>query len=339
MERPSEDEIGDLYDEFNEMLVRIDKSDVALHRAHEKLREANHQLESRMQERTDELTDANQQLIEASRKAGMSEVANGVLHNVGNVLNSVNVATSLIHEIVRNSEVNDLAKVVDVLDEQRDDLIQFFENDPRAAHLCQYLKEASQALTLENETLLKHAASLENHVDHIKAVVSTQQTFAGTSGVEQIVSVAQLMDDAAEIHMSELCRDRISLVREFEDLPPLSIDKQKVLQILINLIGNAHHAILQADRQDGEIRLVVARDGDEWIKLQVTDNGLGIAEENIDKIFRHGFTTKTDGHGFGLHSAALAAGEMGGGLAASSDGPGLGAEFTLRLPQAREALV
>jgi signal transduction histidine kinase len=337
--RPSDDEIGELYDAFNEMLVRIDTSDAALHRAHEELCHANNQLESRVQQRTEELSHANQQLIEASRKAGMAEVANGVLHNVGNVLNSVNVSTSLIHETVRNSEVNDLSQVVDILDEHRDDIIRFFAEDPRADHVCVYLKEASQALTHENELLLTRVESLNRHVEHIKAVVSTQQSFAGTSGVEQVVSVAQLIDDAVEIHIAALSRDKIVVRRSFEELPPLSIDKQKVLQILINLIGNAHQAICESGRDRGEIRLVVAADGDDWIKLQVTDNGIGIDEENIQKVFRHGFTTKADGHGFGLHSAALAAGEVGGALAVSSGGVGLGATFTLRLPRKHEALV
>jgi two-component system NtrC family sensor kinase len=64
---------------------------------------------------------------------------------------------------------------------------------------------------------------------------------------------------------------------------------------------------------------------------------VGIAPENLTRIFSHGFTTRTDGHGFGLHSAALAAQQMGGRLTAQSDGPGRGATFTLELPVAAPA--
>ncbi len=340
VKRPSDDEIGALYDEFNAMLLRIDLADAALQRAHEELREANNQLEQRVRERTDELSQANQQLIETSRKAGMAEVANGVLHNVGNVLNSVNVAAALINEMVRNSEINDLNKVVAILEDHHHDLVDFLSQDPRGQHLPRYLIEASRVLTRERQSVLEKLESLNKNIDHIKAVVSTQQSYAGMSGVEQMVALDELMDDALQINSNSLDKHQIAVERGYADLPPISIDKQKVLQILINLIGNAKHAVRDAGRPDGLVRLRVVRDGDDWVRLEVIDNGTGIARENLDKIFRHGFTTKADGHGFGLHSAALAANEMGGALTAASDGPGHGATFSLRLPlKVREAFV
>lgn len=173
--------------------------------------------------------------------------------------------------------------------------------------------------------------SLTKNIDHIKTIVSTQQSYAGMSGVEQIVELGELLDDALNINVGSLDRHHIEVSKEYDRIPPLSLDKQKAMQILINLIGNAKHAIRDSEAEKGKIRLRIARQ-ENWVKVQVTDNGIGITRENLDKIFRHGFTTKKDGHGFGLHSAVLAAKEMGGSLAASSEGTGTGATFTLKLP-------
>lgn len=466
VEKPSDDEIGDLYEEFNAMLSRIEFADAALHRAHEELRETNAVLEERVLTRTKELSLANAelennenrvraivesasdgiiaiddgfiirsanpaaerifgyateelvgqnaqtlmatengtqhaailaeyighedrkllgerrevqglrrdgtafameltvceavlhdqvvftgfvrdlteikeaetrllqmngQLVEASRRAGMAEVANNVLHNVGNVLNSVNVAAALINETVRNSEVKDLNRVLELVSQHREDLGDFLTKDPRGQHLPGYLIEAGRVLSREQAMLQEKLHSLTKNIDHIKTIVSTQQSYAGMSGVEQIVELGELLDDALNINVGSLDRHHIEVSKEYDRIPPLSLDKQKAMQILINLIGNAKHAIRDSEAEKGKIRLRIARQ-EHWVKVQVTDNGIGITRENLDKIFRHGFTTKKDGHGFGLHSAVLAAKEMGGSLAASSEGTGTGATFTLKLP-------
>ncbi|HRX80301.1 MAG TPA: ATP-binding protein, partial [Pirellulaceae bacterium] len=273
----------------------------------------------------------NDQLVEASRRAGMAEVANNVLHNVGNVLNSVNVAAALINETVRNSEVKDLNRVLELVSQHQDDLGSFLTKDPRGQHLPGYLVEAGRVLSVEQTTLLEKLQSLTKNIDHIKTIVSTQQSYVGMSGVEQIVELDELLDDALNINVGSLERHRIEVSKEYDSIPPVSLEKQKAMQILINLIGNAKHAIRDAEIIQGKIQLRIVRK-DNWVKIQVTDNGIGITAENLEKIFRHGFTTKKDGHGFGLHSAVLAAKEMGGSLTAKSDGTGTGATFTLNLP-------
>ncbi|MBP85183.1 MAG: hypothetical protein CMJ64_00440 [Planctomycetaceae bacterium] len=273
----------------------------------------------------------NEHLVESSRQAGMAEVANNVLHNVGNVLNSVNVAAALVGESVRGSEVTDLNKVLNLVNERRDDLPGFLETDPRGKHLPKYLIEAGQTLAHERESVLEKLGALTKNIDHIKDIVSTQQSYAGMSGVEQIVGLTELMDDALQINSGAFERHRIEVVREYDQLPPVCVDKQKVMQILVNLIGNANHAIRDAELVNGRVHLRVKR-LDEWVNLQVVDNGIGIVEKTKIRLFRHGFTTKKDGHGFGLHSAALAAKEMGGTLSVHSDGPRTGATFTLKLP-------
>jgi PAS domain S-box-containing protein len=291
-----------------------------------------------IKEAEQQLIQMNDQLLEASRLAGRAEVANNVLHNVGNVLNSVNVAAALLSETVRNSEVTDLNRVLELVDQHQDDLGQFLANDPRGKHLPGYLVEAGQTLGREQAAVLDKLESLTKNIDHIKNIVSTQQSYAGISGVEQVVELAELLDDALNINVGSAERGCVDVKKEYDDLAPISLDKQKVMQILINLIGNAKHAIRDSTTNDGKILLRISHEED-WAKLRVTDNGIGITAENLEKIFRHGFTTKSDGHGFGLHSAVLAAKEMGGSLVATSDGPNLGATFTLTLPMKVQAKV
>ena len=120
--------------------------------------------------------------------------------------------------------------------------------------------------------------------------------------------------------------------REFDEAPPIMTEKHKVLQILVNLIRNAKYAMDDAGRSDKRLTIKVANEGRHRVKIQVIDNGVGIPPENLTRIFSHGFTTRRNGHGFGLHSSALAVRELGGSLEARSDGEGQGAVFTLRLP-------
>jgi len=119
-------------------------------------------------------------------------------------------------------------------------------------------------------------------------------------------------------------------------VPPITVEKHKVLQILVNLIRNAKHACDESGRKDKQVTVRIAKGGGR-ITVSVTDNGVGIPPENMTRIFNHGFTTRKDGHGFGLHSGALAAKEMGGSLSVTSDGLGHGATFTLELPVASTA--
>jgi signal transduction histidine kinase len=128
-----------------------------------------------------------------------------------------------------------------------------------------------------------------------------------------------------------LARHNIKVVRDFGSLPPIYTDKHRVLQILVNLIRNANHACDESGRDDKEIVLQTTSIGDR-VKISITDNGIGVPPENLTRIFNHGFTTRKDGHGFGLHSGALTAKELGGSLTVYSNGPGLGATFTLELP-------
>ena len=277
------------------------------------------------------LLKAHKELVEASRRAGMAEVATGILHNVGNVLNSVNVASSCLADSLRKSKASNLSKVVAMLRPHEGDVGDYLISDPTGQQVLSYLAQLAEHLAGEKDAALKALAQLQKNIEHIKEIVSMQQSFAKVSGLVETLQVTDLVKDALRMNSSAFARHGIEVVTEFEDVPPVAVEKHKVLQILVNLVRNSKHACDDSGRSDKRLTLRVSN-GRECVRIAVTDNGIGIPAENLTRIFNHGFSTKRDGHGFGLHSGALAAREMGGSLIVHSDGPGHGAAFTLELP-------
>jgi signal transduction histidine kinase len=194
----------------------------------------------------------------------------------------------------------------------------------------------SRRLSEENAKMLDELASVNRHVDHIKTIVAMQQSYARPSGVKELVAIGPLIDDALHMGESSFAKHGIEIVKDYSDDITIACDRHKLLQIMINLISNARHALkdLRATTPDhrGPHQLTVrVRSTANTLTIAVADTGIGIPAENLEKIFRHGFTTKQGGHGFGLHASANAARELGGSLQVSSDGPGTGATFTLEL--------
>jgi PAS domain S-box-containing protein len=280
----------------------------------------------------EELELLNKRLLESSRLAGMAEVATGVLHNVGNVLNSVNVSSTLICNQVRGSRTSRLRDVILLLNQNSADLANFLINDPKGKIIPSYLTNLAERLLQEQQDLLKELELLVKNIEHIKEIVAMQQNYARVSGIIESLSIRGLVDDALQMHSAALARHGILIVREYEDIPVISMDKHKVLQILVNLIRNAKYAMDTSGRRDKRLTVSIRLNAENFVEVSVTDNGIGISQENLTRIFSHGFTTKRDGHGFGLHSGAIAAREMGGRLYARSEGPGQGATFVLELP-------
>ncbi|WNG50114.1 PAS domain S-box protein [Archangium minus] len=278
------------------------------------------------------LEEMHRSLLDVSRHAGMAEIATGVLHNVGNALNSVNVSADVVVQRVRGSRVVGLERAVELLRENGSSLGTFLTEDLRGRQLPAYLEALSAQLQQEREGVLEEMRRLSESVDHIKSVVSMQQKHARFSGVTERVEVPGLIDDALRLLAVSFDRLGIQLRREYcAQVPPVLVDRHKLLQILVNLVSNARHALLESGRQDKQLTLRVERAG-EMLRIAVADNGVGIAPENVPRLFTQGFTTKTEGHGFGLHISALEAEEMGGALTCESGGPGQGATFRLELP-------
>ncbi len=278
-----------------------------------------------------ELERVHRQLVDASRQAGMAEIATGVLHNVGNVLNSVNVSATLVADRLHHAQAANIGKLAAMFQQHRDDLGAFLTADPRGRLVPGYLDTLAESVAAEQQAVIGELAQLRKNVDHIKDIVAMQQSYARTSGVIESVSLPDLVEDALRMNAGTLARHEVDLVRDYQVRPVVSTDKHKVVQILINLVRNAKYACDDAGRRDKQIVVRIASHP-RGASVAVCDNGIGIPPENLTRVFNHGFTTRQQGHGFGLHSGALAAKELGGELTAHSDGPGRGATFTLVLP-------
>lgn len=301
-----DDEIGTLSNEFDGMLEKLDASRAAV--------------------------------VTAARSAGMSEIATGILHNVGNVLNSVCVSTDMIDEQLRQSRIGHLEKLTALLQEHQADLAHFVAEDPRGKQVVPFLAALTRQLADERGSLQAELSHLMEAFEHIRELVASQQAYAGRSTLLESTDVGQQIESALRLsEKAQGAQVSIHIERDLGEMPRVPIDKYKLVEILVNLVQNARQSLAEARPEQPRV-VVHSRLDDGLLTIRVTDNGVGIPEENLNRVFNHGFTTKTGGHGFGLHASANAATELGGTLTVHSEGPGKGAEFTLTIPVAPQVL-
>jgi signal transduction histidine kinase len=288
-----------------------------------------------MRKRFSELREAQRALLEASRRAGMADVATGVLHNIGNVLNSVNVSSSLLSSWLKQSPRSGLSKSLALLKSQpRPGL--FIDEDARGQKVLTYLEAVDRSLTEEHERMLNELASLAKQVEHLKIIVGEQLATTRNKSQALVLERARLDEIVREgIELAEVETRDLTLVCELEPLM-VEVDRHKLNQIVVNLLRNARDAIVD-NGTPGTVTVRVQRGVGCDAIVEVRDDGAGVAKEVMDRIFNHGFTTKTHGNGFGLHHSACTAMELGGSLTCTSEGVGRGATFTLRFPRKRGA--
>jgi PAS domain S-box-containing protein len=269
------------------------------------------------------------QLREASHQSGMAEVATGVLHNVGNVLNSLGVAASTVQARLKASQYDRVERVAAMLDAHRDALGDFFATDERGKHLPQYLSALGGQLKKDTEGLQREIDAISGHVQYLCEIVQAQQTFSRVGGTEEAVDVHELVNTALRLKARDL--QGVDVRREMADIPEFMTDRYKLLQIVVNFIGNACDA-MAADESGARRMAVRAQVVAGQLEIAVEDSGVGIPGELLTRVWEFGFTTKAHGHGFGLHSSAVAAQQLGGTVAVVSAGPGRGACFTVKIP-------
>jgi PAS domain S-box-containing protein len=279
------------------------------------------------------LHESQQQLLETSRHVGMAEVATSILHNMGNAMNSINTSVSVASEQVQRSKVVSVGRVAALLRAHEASLGTYLEKDAKGRMIPDYLCQLAEHLAQEQAILLRELETLRKSVGHVNEIIAMQQGYARATGLAETVAVTELIDDALSMTANSLARHNVHVRIDYApDLPQITVQKHKVLQILLNLIRNAQKACDGSTVEKQILLRVRSTRAKKWIKVEVVDNGIGIANSNLALIFSHGFTTRKDGHGFGLHSCALMAREMGGSLIAQSEGPGKGASFILEIP-------
>ncbi len=320
----------DLFPLLNEQCRSLSSALVDLKRQQEARRQAESERER-----------LHHRLVALSRQSGMAEIATGVLHNVGNVLNSVNVSANTINNKLQQSRLPNLGKTLDLIDEHRDNLGAFFSTNEKGLKIPGYMAKLYEALSTEHQSIADELDSLVRSVEHIKHIVSAQQSHAKVTVTNEKLQLEDLVEDAIAMNRNSLDRHGVRLERDFCNLPTIQADRHMVLQILVNLISNAKKAMGANPVNDRKITIrsfmSENEDGKAMAHITITDNGTGIATDDLDKIFTRGFTTDKQGHGFGLHNSANNASMMKGSLTVKSSGLGQGATFELTLPMGKTA--
>lgn len=279
-----------------------------------------------------QLSATRKTLMDQSYQSGRAEVAVNVLHSVGNALNGVVISSYQLMEKAQNSCVGDISKVAGLLREPEGGLARFLTEDPRGMMVPQYLASVGAELEEERQFVLNEALALQEKINHINDIISRQQSFSQQSQAEEAEQPDDLLEDALKLSTDQRANTAIEIQREYQSLPKITVDRHKVLQILLNLINNARNACMESDRMDKKIVLRLFSIKPDRVVMQVVDNGIGIPSEALNRIFEQGYSTHKTGQGFGLHTSSLAAYELGGKLTVQSYGPGLGATSTLEIP-------
>jgi signal transduction histidine kinase len=314
----------------------------------EALRKAHEELELRVLERTAalrlevaerlkverELVAANALTYAISHRAGMAEVANSVLHNIGNVLNSANVSVLILYEQQKTTSLKDFPLAISLMTAHRNELALYLQQDPQGRQLPEYLKLLAEVWEIEYANAIKELEQLMLSMQHIKEIVARQQSLSGQGGLRVRMNLKDVLNDAIALLAVELKESDIEISCQVDDTLWWTGDRIKLAQIILNVVMNGQQAIVASiERNIRKLQIQVSQDNnDHTLRIDFTDSGIGMTEATLSSLFAYGFTTKENGHGFGLHASALAAQEMGGTLTAHSDGIYLGSTFSLTLP-------
>ncbi len=324
--------------QLRDAIAQLEQSRTQVLSQNDKLERTNETLQHEIEERKRvqaEREELNKQLLESSRLVGMADVASSVLHNVGNVLNSVNVSVDVVTKTLKQAPIGDVALVATMLQAHSHELGQYLADDPQGKQIPSFLSMLAEAVSHNQATVEKELGNLSRNIDHIRQVVSRQMDLARPGGtIQEPVHFQELMEQALAIYRPALDSRGCEIVKQYDEVPDGLCDRHQVLQILVNLVSNAKNAI---DGRPGQphrlsLRCSLAEDLPGFVRFQVADSGVGIAAEYLPRLFTQGFTTRPNGHGIGLHSAALAARNLGGTLHGHSEGVGRGATFTFDLP-------
>lgn len=319
-----DDELGDLARSFSAMINELKNKIQELFAINGNLIR---EIEKREKAEV-EIKELGNQLALISREAGMYEVASGVLHNVGNVLNSINTSTQVLKSKVESLETNSYSRLMSLMQERNPE---FFMNDEKGKIIPVYIQKLREDLELRKNEILKEILDLKKSVDHVNSVIHMQQAYCKIRSVIEPLQISEVVEMSIAMNADILEKYKIEVTVIGASII-FQTDKHKMLQVLVNLIRNAVQAI---NAQNPQIRKLVISwkiEVEGYLYLEVTDTGCGIEPENLSKIFTHGFTTKKEGNGLGLHMSLLAMKELGGDMRVFSDGVGQGTTLAILLP-------
>jgi signal transduction histidine kinase len=341
----NDNEIGVLSQNFNKMQEKIKDTlgQLLVHQkelkdknkrlkvTQEELQDFNRHLEDKVNERTAQLKSAQKELLASAHAAGIAEVAINILHNIGNVINSVNISNQDNLDRLRHSKIPALIKTNHLLQKNSEHIGQFLQTDPKGKKIPKLLDKLGQALNNENHILIENSSRMMQSINIIGNIITTQQQYAKGNLYNETLDLHSLVEESLNIQEASFKNHSITTRTEFQNIPSITTDSAKLHQILTNILINAKQALLNNQVENRKIQIKLSQKLGFAI-LTIKDNGIGIDKNSLIEIFQHGFTTKKNGHGFGLHSCANLLAEMGGNIKAKSEGKNKGAMFIIKLP-------
>ncbi len=313
--------------------IQIEKANAQLSDKNKQITEQKDQLSKTLTE----LRETQRTLVDVAHRAGMAEIATGILHNVGNVLNSVKVSSQILKERIEKSKISGLKNALGLIKEHTTDLAGYITSDEKGKLLPEYLIKVGETLENEQDTYLNELSNLHTGVDHIEEIVRVQQDYAGGSGIVESASLSKMMDDVLKMNQDIFNKHQIKVVKHFKEIVPISAEKGKLMQVFVSVIKNAWESLLIKDDRDKVITINISEDKENKCQIvDIIDNGVGVAKENLNKIFSYGFTTKKDGKGYGLHTSAIIMAKLNGKVSVHSNNDKKGAKFTVAIPNSNQ---
>lgn len=270
-------------------------------------------------------TSSGGEFMDAKKAMDQAKLATTVLHNIGNVLNSVFASCYQLSSLIKDSKLRQLLLAHKLIEDNEDNLGAFMTEDPRGKLLPEYLRKSGKRVEEEHMNMAREVEEIATKINLMKDIIETQQLHAKTVAAE-LMHMDEMLEDALKVQQENLNKNHVTLNCNISSTRPVRVKRAALTHVLINLIKNAVEAM--ADAKEPVLEINLTEENDEAV-LTVKDSGCGISAANLEEIFTHGFTTKEDGHGFGLAFCAKAIHEMNGKLEVSSEGEGKGALFTM----------
>jgi len=297
------------------------------------------ELEIKVNERTKEIILANkkikeqqEKLIDEAYNRGLVEVTAGIIHNIGNIVNIIDLnLEEIIDEspgvdLVSNFLENIIQKELELIDEKDKHSIKVIKAIPKLNNIISEIKN----------TTINNFIFLRKKVSHLKDIVQLQKNFIGSLGTEDYNNINYIIEDVIDIYSSSIEKRDININFIKNDLPLVLCDKAQIFQVISNFIKNSYEALQDSDVNNKIVNIKTKHD-EKNIEIIIKDNGTGIKLENIDKIFNFGFTTKkgNSGSGIGLHNSKHIIKKYGGVIEVVSDYKSY-TEFKIYLPYKKE---
>ena len=270
---------------------------------------------------------------------GRLEIVDTILHNIGNAINSVSVGIETIHHQLTNDKLTPrLTALAKALEQNQENFSDYIQNDPQGQKVLPFILTLAADFNIVQQQWEQTVERIRNRTSHIVDIIRTQNSYHRASTTRKDINLRAAILDAIRILQDSIDKRQIQIAVDCDNAPKeIRIQESQFHQVLVNLIKNAVEAIDElAQSGEGnnneapriEIRSHIQ---DDFLSIDITDNGIGIEAENLQRIFSAGFTSKEHGSGLGLHSSANFVISSGGEIQACSNGKGSGATIRIIL--------